>query len=206
MIKKIMPAIIIAAILWFFMFSPWTKDYLNFWVGMSVSAGILSLMGLYIQRKNLKELFDFKLSHIYIGIASAIALYLIFYIGNYISKIIFPFAPTEVNNIYNNKVQANYIIISLLLLFWIGPAEEIFWRGFVQYNFLKKYSALTSLITSSIIYSLVHIWSFNFMLVMAALVCGLFWGYLFNRYRSIIPVLVSHSIWDFLIFILIPIS
>jgi membrane protease YdiL (CAAX protease family) len=43
------------------------------------------------------------------------------------------------------------------------------------------------------------------MLFLAALICGLFWGALFKRYRSVWPVLISHALWDVAIFLLFPI-
>lgn len=204
--KKLVFPILLTAVLWFFMFSPWTKAYVNFWTGMTIAAGLLSTLALYIDRNYLKEIYVFKNNHIAIGIISALILYLIFYLGNYLSGLMFTFAGTQVSGIYNNKIQADYLVISLLLLFWIGPAEEIFWRGFVQSNLNKKYGDIKGLLIASLIYALVHIWSFNFMLIMAALLCGLFWGYIYNRYKSVIPVIISHALWDFVIFIVIPIS
>jgi membrane protease YdiL (CAAX protease family) len=204
--KKLLFPISITAILWFAMFSPWTKVYINFWTGMTIAAGVLSALALYIDRNNLKEIYVFKPHHIAIGIFSAMALYFVFYAGNYFSRLIFTFAGSEVNGIYNNKVQANYFVISFLLLFWIGPAEEIFWRGFIQSNLNKKFGDVKGLIFTSLIYALVHIWSFNFILIMAALICGFFWGYLFNRYKSVVPCIISHALWDFAIFIILPVA
>ena len=204
--KKLIVPISIAALFWFFIFSPWTKSYINFWIGMAVAAGILSALALWTDKKYLKEIYIFKSKYIFIGIISAIILYIVFYLGNYFSQLLFSFAGSQIEGVYSNKVQANYIVISLLLLFWLGPAEEIFWRGFVQFNLNKKYGEWKGLIFASLIYALVHIWSFNFMLIMAALVCGLFWGLMFNKYKSVVPGIISHAIWDVVIFILIPIT
>ena len=204
--KKLIVPISIATLFWFFIFSPWTKLYINFWAGIAVAAGILSALALWTDKKYLKEIYIFKSKYIFIGIISAIILYVIFYLGNYFSQLLFSFAGSQIESVYSNKVQANYIVISLLLLFWLGPAEEIFWRGFVQFNLNKKYGQWKGLIFASLIYALVHIWSFNFMLIMAALVCGLFWGLLFNKYKSVVPGIISHAIWDVVIFILIPIT
>jgi hypothetical protein len=44
------------------------------------------------------------------------------------------------------------------------------------------------------------------MLLVAAAVCGFFWGWLYQREQSLIPVIVSHSIWDVLVFILFPLN
>lgn len=203
--KKIIVPVFITALLWFFIFSPWTKSYINFWAGMAVAGGILSAIALFTDKKYLREIYVFKIEHIFIGIVSAVVLYFIFYLGNYFSQLLFSFAGSQIENVYSNKAKANHVIISLLLLFWIGPAEEIFWRGFVQFNLNKKYGECRGVLFASLIYALVHIWSFNFMLIMSALVCGLFWGVMFNRYKSVVPVIISHALWDLVIFILIPI-
>ena len=38
----------------------------------------------------------------------------------------------------------------------------------------------------------------------AAGVCGLYWGLLFQREKNLIPLIISHVLWDFLIFVLFP--
>ena len=58
---------------------------------------------------------------------------------------------------------------------------------------------------SSLAYALVHVWAFNFMLLAAALVCGLFWGALYRWRKNLAPVIVSHAVWDVEIFILFPV-
>ena len=62
------------------------------------------------------------------------------------------------------------------------------------------------LFLTTVVYSLVHIVAFNVMLLVAAAVCGLFWGWLYQREQSLIPVILSHSIWDVIIFVVFPLS
>ena len=40
----------------------------------------------------------------------------------------------------------------------------------------------------------------------AAGLCGLFWGLLYMRTRSVWPGLVSHALWDLVIFVLAPVG
>jgi membrane protease YdiL (CAAX protease family) len=108
-------------------------------------------------------------------------------------------------SIYRSREQASSLIIGILLFLWIGPAEEVFWRGFVQHRLSKRLGEMQGYVFTSLIYASVHIWAFNLMLFLAALICGLFWGGLFKRYRSVWPVLISHAVWDVAIFILFPI-
>ena len=44
--RKLCLAVATAAVLWFLMFSPWTRDLVNFWIGMTFSALVLLGMGL----------------------------------------------------------------------------------------------------------------------------------------------------------------
>ena len=100
------------------------------------------------------------------------------------------------------------------LLLLTGPAEEIFWRGCLQKalgdalerkNGQKKARFQAAIITLAA-YTLIHIWSFNFMLTMAALVAGAVWGLLFWLKPQWLPALiVSHAIWDAAVFVVFPI-
>jgi membrane protease YdiL (CAAX protease family) len=42
------------------------------------------------------------------------------------------------------------------------------------------------------------------LLVLAALVAGGFWGFLYLRTGRIAPVAVSHAAWDLLVFLVLP--
>ena len=51
---------------------------------------------------------------------------------------------------------------------------------------------------------MIHI--FNFMLVMAALVAGAVWGLIYRLCpKALFALIVSHALWDVLVFVLIPI-
>ncbi|OAA90612.1 CAAX amino terminal protease self- immunity [Clostridium ljungdahlii] len=189
-----------AAILWYLMFV--IKPF-NFWIEMSVSILILILMAFFADR----DIFHFgkiKPRHILIGVISAVALYGIFYVGNIISGYLFPFKDTQISSVYSNKSNANLTLISLLLFFIIGPGEELYWRGFIQNTLGKKLGDTKGYLISILLYTGVHIVTGNFMLIIAALVCGLFWGWLYKKEKSLIPVLISHAIWDLTIFVLFP--
>jgi membrane protease YdiL (CAAX protease family) len=197
---------LLAGLFWFIIFSPWTFGRFNFWAEMVMATGVLAGAALFSGKKDLPSIYRFQRSHLVIGIVSAAVLYLVFLIGDAISTQIFSFAKPEVSSIYRSREQASSLIIGILLFLWIGPAEEVFWRGFVQQRFSKRFGEVRGYLVSSLLYAGVHIWAFNLMLFLAALICGLFWGALFKRYRSVWPGLISHAIWDVAIFILFPIQ
>ena len=203
--RNLIIAIAVAAIFWFVMFSPWTSPHLNFWIVMSAAAGVLMTLS-FIFRKDWKSLFSFNMLDIALGVGSAIALWGIFYIGNEVSGMLFDFARPQVNDVYAMKDGQSPVMLTLALLFWIGPAEEIFWRGYVQQTLReRKIGDMKAYIITTLIYAVVHIWAFNFMLFMAALVCGAFWGFIYMKNRNLLTVLISHAIWDAAVFILFPI-
>lgn len=205
--KKLLIGATLAFVLWFIMFSPWTAQKVNFWAVMFVS-GLLLTSYVYLQdKKDFPRLFTFEPKHILIGIISAIILYFVFYFGKIISFALFDFSAPQVASVYSTKTGTPTWLISILLLFFIGPAEEIFWRGFILQEFMQRFNSRAyALILSTILYTLVHIWAFNLMLLVAAFVCGIFWGFIYLRYKSLVPAIISHSLWDFAVFIVFPFS
>lgn len=204
-----------AAVGWFILFSPWAAGRVNFWWGMAAVAGVLALASLALgarerrdaarPRWGFDEAFEFEPRHILVGVAAAAVLYGVFWAGDRVSALLFDYARSQVTGIYGTKSQASPALIGALLLFWIGPAEEIFWRGFVQRRLSGKLGEWRGLGLATAIYIAIHIWSFNFMLITAALICGLFWALMYYEYRSVWPGIISHAVWDALIFVMFPI-
>lgn len=202
--RRLILPVSVAALLWFVIFSPWTTRLVNFWIAMGFAAAVLILMSAFLGHDFRKQ-FSLSLKDIAIGILSAAALYGVFFLGDYFSSLLFDFARGQVNSIYLMKEGQNRLALGLLLFFLIGPAEEIFWRGFIQQSLEADYGKWKALLAATLVYALVHVWSFNFMLVMAALVCGLFWGLLYIYSRSVTALAISHALWDVAVFILFPI-
>ena len=98
-------------------------------------------------------------------------------------------------------------LLSALMLLLIGPAEEIFWRGYVQRTLSRRWTPNAGFVVTTLVYALVHAASCNFMLVMAALVAGVGWGGLYRLYpRRRWALIVSHAVWDVAVFVWFPIS
>lgn len=197
---------IAAAALWFVMFSPWTAPAVNFWLAMTCSAGFLGITALAIDRRRLADSYRFLPKHLAIGVLSAALLYGIFFVGRALSTQILPFAEGEIGGVYATRAQAHPALIGLLLLLWIGPAEEVFWRGLVQRRLAERTSPIVGLLVGTFLYTLVHVWSMNLMLLGAAAICGLFWGAVYMRWKSVWPGLISHALWDVVIFVVIPLD
>ena len=207
-IARLLTPIMVAAGLWFYMFSPWTAGLTNFWYTMTASALILILMAWSLGRDSQFSIFNFQFSsrQLLLGIALAAALWGVFWVGDKLSSLMFGFARGQVDSIYGMKTGIQPWIIALLLLFIIGPAEELFWRGFVQQQLSLHWGENWGVVVTTAIYTLIHLWSFNFMLIMAALVCGIVWGGLYRLQPKWLPALVvSHAVWDACVFVVFPI-
>jgi len=193
--------IVLATVLWFVTFY---LSWSTFWIKISLSAATLAVISIRLQPEPLKELkLDFR--SFLIGILSAAALYFIFWLGKKISTGLFPFAEHQIGSIYDKGEGTPMGVIAALLFFVTGPCEEIFWRGFLQRNFIKRFGGRKGWLLATTVYAGVHIWSFNFMLIGAAAVAGAFWGALYRRLGNLAPVIISHSIWSTFVFAVLPI-
>ena len=209
--RNLIIAVATAALLWFYMFSPWTLGHPNFWIVMSFAAVILTSLGLaFTPDKEILGKIERPLLQVLGGVALAFLLWGIFRVGDKASSWLFDFARPEVDAVYAMKHGLPTWLIGLLLVFLIGPAEEFFWRGYVQRTLSKtlggKHPKDCAFLLTAAVYAMVHIWSFNFMLVMAALVAGLVWGFLYRLCPKALPALIiSHALWDVLVFVIMPI-
>lgn len=203
--KKLYFALTVALVLWTLMFSPLTAPRFDFWQIMAGSALILCGLATLFAPAWWDRL-KFNLPNLIFGVVVAVALWGIFWVGDKVASWMFDFARPQVDLIYGIKEGTSPWVLSLLLLLLIGPAEELFWRGYVQERMSKKWGMDRGFWMATACYTLVHIPSCNFMLVMAALVCGAVWGFLY-RYmpQYFTGIVISHALWDAAVFIWFPI-
>ena len=207
--SQLILSLIVAALLWFIMFSPWTSPHINFWVCMTASALILTCLAFAFGGKESigtdSDLPGAKTSTVLLGILIAAALWGVFWVGDKLSQLLFSFSRAQVNLIYNLKDNFSPTLLALLLLIIIGPAEEIFWRGYIQRTLSKRLSPFIAFLLTTACYTLVHLPSGNFMLIMAALVCGIVWGGLYWLMpQNLRAIIISHALWDAAAFVWLP--
>ena len=192
-------AILLASVCWAITFG-WAGG--NFWVKIGLSVIAVSLYSLFWQRPKI----SFQLHSFLYGLVSAAILYLIFFLGNKLALQILPGAKTQVGAIYYLGVGVNKALVFLLLFFITGPGEEIFWRGFLQDHLMAAQGRFPGYLITTFLYAGVHVFSWNLVLILAALVAGSFWGLLYLWKRSLLIQIVSHSFWSAVIFAVAPIQ
>lgn len=204
-LKKPLVGFFIAAVLWTVMFSPWTAPHVNFWVMMTCSGLVLTLYSTWAAPGWWKGV-RLDLVNVLAGAALAAALWGVFWLGEFFSTLLFDFARPQVDMIYGMKEGENPWILTALMLLIIGPAEEIFWRGYLQQSFSRRWNPDVAFIVTTLMYSLVHISKFNFMLIMAAMVAGIVWGLAYRFFpEKLGAIIISHALWDCAVFIWFPI-
>lgn len=204
-LKKPVIGICIAAILWTIMFSPWTAPHVNFWIMMTCSGLTLTLYSTWAEPRWWKDV-KFDLQNVVAGVLIAVVLWGVFWVGDRLSSLMFDFARPQVDMIYGMKAGENPWVLTALMLFIIGPAEEIFWRAYIQKNLSRRWNPNLGFILTTLVYSLVHISKFNFMLIMAAAVAGFVWGLAYRFFPDKLgAIIISHALWDCAVFIWFPI-
>jgi membrane protease YdiL (CAAX protease family) len=194
--------VLLAAVLWFVTFY---LTWATFWIKISLSAATLAIISLLLQRNPMDQL-RFSAGSIILGIVSATVLYIIFWIGKLVTTFLLPFADSQIGGIYDKGAGTPSWVILLLLFFVTGPAEELYWRGYLQKNLMARFGHWQGWLLAVAVYAGVHIWSFNFMLIAAAGVAGAFWGGMYWRFENLAPVIISHSMWSAVIFAVFPMT
>jgi membrane protease YdiL (CAAX protease family) len=188
-----------AYVLWFFTFR---VPVLDFWIRITISAFVLLAIAVVLGRKELS--IRPTLGSVAVGLVSAVLLYLFFWSGYQVLKGL-PQFTGQISSVYSLKAAEPVSVIATVLLFPIGPTEEIYWRGFIQNALATKLSTRNSILLTSTLYASIHIPTLNPALMLTAFIGGLAWGFLYHRF-GLAAAMVSHTLWDEMIFVFFVIS
>jgi hypothetical protein len=199
---------ILASVLFIALFRLRHLGPLDFWAWLALNIVIVVGLGFFIDRDYVKRLArDLRsglLRKVGFGIASAAALYGVFAVGRALALRVLPFAAAGIDHVYALRTGVPVLRVVLLIALIIGPGEELFWRGFFQDRAAATTRPVFGFLLTAMLYTSVHLASGNIMLVLAAAVCGVFWGWLYLRFRSPVLNIVSHTLWDLAVFVVFP--
>jgi len=173
----------------------------NFWAMLSVSTLLLMTISLFVNRD--KTSIHLTPQELLLGVLSAVALYLFFYTGFQLTRAS-PTFSQGITHVYDFRAGTPPLFIAILLLFPISPSEEIYWRGLIQRRFMERIGGRAGFLLTASAYALVHLPTLNLPLILTALIGGLAWGYIYKITRSLIPTIISHVLFDLLIFVIVP--
>ncbi|MEH7121838.1 type II CAAX endopeptidase family protein [Bacillus sp. JJ1532] len=195
---RLIIGLLIAHFLMYFTF----QDKAVFWY--IFSASLLFLISYSILNEELKDEAPFW-QYLSYGIGSGLLLFGVFWAGFHLIDLFnLPFMKdiSKLYGRYSPSMLWHYIVLMLIII----PGEEIFWRGFVQKRMLKYTSIPAAIVISSILYASVHLYSAHWILAFAALIAGLFWGWLYTWKKSMPLLIVSHLIFDLFLFVILPLK
>lgn len=168
------------------------------------TAAILFLISYSIIHEPLDDEAPTK-QYITYGVISGIALYVLFFVGDWVLGIIPNPLSEQVDSVYTH-FSFEFFWHYLVLIFIMIPGEEIFWRGFVLKKLLVWLNPIGAIFAGALLNGAAFYFTGYFILVIAAFVSGLVWGWLYIWKRSIRLVILSHLTFNLLLLILFPLQ
>jgi membrane protease YdiL (CAAX protease family) len=139
-----------------------------------------------------------------IGIASAGALYGIFQVGDRLARRLLPKGGEQIGEVYALRRLRPGPELAARLALVIGPAEELFWRGFVRRRLAERFGRWRGSALAAATYGGAHVVTGNLTLTGAATTAGAFWSALAAADAPMASLIVSHIVWDLWIFLIAP--
>lgn len=97
--------------------------------------------------------------------------------------------------------------VHVILIAWIGLAEELVWRGLVLDVLTERFGSRWGWALAALAYGAAHLPTVvlladptagpNPLIVLAALGCGLFWSFTASRLGRLPPTMVSHIVFTY---------
>ncbi len=193
-------SLILATVLWVLVFL--IRPF-EFWLMMSISTSILLVVAAAINREKISIRINYR--SLILGVASGLLLYASFYVGYQFTKSFVIFSQ-GVSSVYDFRSGVPVAVIASLLLFPIAPSEEVYWRGLIQRRFMERFGGNNGLALAAAAYALVHLPTLNPPLILTALIGGLVWGWIYKSSKQLEAVILSHIIFDVMIFVVAPLS
>lgn len=188
----------VAFFLWYFTFN---TDLNSFWFRLTLSSLILALLSVLSGGER-----NFK-PNIYEGVLIvwvSILLYILFWVLDFIAGFS-SMLREEIESVYKLASGVNPVLLALLLVV-IAVCEELFWRGFVSEALLRKLDIIPAVLAASAFYSLVHIFTLNLSLVLAAFILGIIMNLLYVVTGKVSTTIYVHAIWSVLVFVVLPLA
>jgi uncharacterized protein len=138
------------------------------------------------------------------GLASGLALYLVFALGALVARQT-PLWPAVERVAELVRTSAPAPLAVALIVVVTSPGEEVLWRGAVFASLERRLGpGWRPVVGSTLLYALFVSLSGNLALALAACVCGAVWARQRQITGSLVPALVSHATWAVSVYLLIP--
>lgn len=207
--KREIVGLAIVAIAMITLFIPPPTTYFVF--GVFIAAPVMLMITYWLTR--FSSLFKPTPKSIAVGLVSASLLYLIFYAGNLAVKNygnLVGLQSSSETSIYST-IGAHPIYLQILILIFDAFGFESYFRGTLQ-NFISNKIKGTSRKKSGSVFltalcdSLIHVVSLNPLWVVTTFIADSVWGLTYRGTKDLSSSVVSHFVWDVVIFVIAPIK
>lgn len=181
--------------------APWVLP--SVWTRMVVVEGALLLAVLTSLRPGLRDLLRPSAATVGLGLGVAAIAYLGGDLCMAALRTWAPAAAAQVQQVYGWSELAP-LSLRLVLLPLIVLGEDVVWRGALTLPLAARLGPALGCMAAGSVFALAHLTSGPPLLVAAALIMGTLWSMLAIRSRSLVPVLVSHLVWDLLVMFVRP--
>jgi membrane protease YdiL (CAAX protease family) len=175
----------------------------RFWTRMTKTGLALGAVALAADPERRRELRP-RPRDVALGLAAAAGLYGVFQVGDRAARRVMPRGAEDIGDVYALRSLAPAPELAARLGFVIAPAEELFWRGFVQDRLTGRFGRWRGAALSSLAYGGAHACTGNATLVGAAGAAGAYWSALRAAGLRMPALIVSHVAWDIWIFLIAP--
>ena len=110
----------------------------------------------------------------------------------------------KTNYLISNLSTFNLLMLSIVMIFFVGLVEEIIYRSIIQNRLQITLGNRPGLIITSILFGLMHTGYGSIGEVLYASFVGIFLGYLFYKTRSLPLVAMIHGFINVFVFGIIP--
>lgn len=178
---------------------------LGIWPAIGGTAVALGVTVIVFDRPAARSLLQASPRLIFLGAAAGAVMAAATYLLYPVLARLAPFIATDTARLYAAFRAPSLLIASVAL----GPVvlgEELVWRGLVQAALVRRLGPWGGVTLAAATYALAHAPLGSPVLVIVALLCGLFWGTLRATTSSLVPTLVAHLVWDLLVLLWLPLD
>lgn len=168
---------------------------LGIWLAVGGMAIALGLMCFVLNWDTACEVMRPTVKHIAEGFGAGALMVVATYILYPVVIHLAPFLAPDIAHLYAEFYVPSKTTISVALAPVI-LGEEWVWRYVVQAALVQRFGTWVGIVLGACVYALAHVPLGSPALVLAALLCGLFWGALRQVTGSLIPAVIAHLLWD----------
>lgn len=185
----------------------WVGDrYTSVWLATGIAASISIALCVWMDGSHLRDLLRPTRRSLWIGLVAGLLMAAGTYALYAIAAFVVPGLHEEVGGLYKTLHDPPGVAFALPVLFVVILSEELVWRGALFDALPSTVSRERAVLLSALVYALPQVGKGSLVLVLVAFVCGVFWGAERVWTRGLVAPLVTHVMWDLLLFVVAPLK